>query len=87
MKSRNESTTFEDKRELVLTTLFRLEGILSSSPYADNFRPVLKAARDGAVARSPAKLYCYLYGAVHAPLMDDETWELVEGQLQRLLAI
>lgn len=87
MISCNKLASSGGKRKLVLAVLSKLEGILSSSPYAANFRPVLKAARDGAVARSPSKLYCYLYGAVHASLMDDETWELVDDQLQRLLTI
>lgn len=85
MEIQNQREFRDLRRRLVLSVLSGVDEILSPTTYAINFRPVLSAARDGVIARSPAKLYCYLYGAVHASLMDEEVWELVDQQLQRLL--
>lgn len=75
---------FSGSRILVESVLREIEALVAALPCARNFRPVLRAARDGVLTRDPNEVYFYLYGAIHASSMDNETWEMVDLQLDRL---
>ena len=53
-------------------------------PCHEQFRPVMSAARDGVLAETASELYFYLYGAIHACDLDEESWSLLDEQLDRL---
>jgi hypothetical protein len=51
-----------------------------------HLRPVIAAAKDGAIASEPAQIYLYQLGAFHALNLDEDTWESVDEALNYLLA-
>lgn len=71
----------------VRAAIARIEQITAtwSDAVRVRLRPVIAAAKDGAIATEPAQIYLYLLGAFHTLNLDEETWESVDGVLDCLL--
>lgn len=75
---------FSGGRIRIQSVLDQVTEIVRPLPCAGSFHPVLSAARDGVLAETAGELYFYLYGAVHACGVDEEIWQLLDEQLDRL---
>lgn len=84
---RHAANGHDDVEDSVRATIARIEQTTAtwSDAVRARLRPVIAAAKDGAIATEPAQIYLYLLGAFHALNLDEETWECVDNVLDYLL--
>lgn len=75
---------FSGSQLRIQSVLDQVAEIIRPLPCREQFGPVMSAARDGVLAETASDLYFYLYGAIHACDLDEESWALLDEQLDRL---